>query len=678
MCKITCSFFVVLVLFLYSRASSQTVQKLTNPNAATQCKWTGTIHSSMTFIGTQTITGTVTFEFVRNTALGIEYKLAGGHVSWAASGTYGGTCPVTGGPMEFDVSADSGDWGSLTVYVRGGYAGSGRFAKLNTTNRLVTVTCPEGTTTYPPDVNGFSLDDTSSLIVDDMLAGSTSGSNVIQSWFYSWDMRLQGVDTKLSVESLSSVDRVTYDDWLPNAGRDEKTPGNSLTIQAQLIEADGSAACARADSFKFELINVSNEKGMALNYPDSTKAQEDFDLHFDYAFIGPRDVMSADKLTLITEKGKQAIAQLFSYDWGAYGTLRVSAYMHYGKVIVGFLKGHTEITDITIPRRSNGSKIADKWKADHGVSGLDDLDDSEKDPIGDGDAGDGFPLYEEYRGFYENGRHIFGDPKRKDLFVFSAHQEFYPGIQLLARVTGLSIHYRLRGNEFDAANRVMNINRGSAPHLGFQQHALRIVRATAGASRSPIGPPKYADTTRISPQAYGFTTMTVGRRKEITNELHSTVAHELGHAVRIEHHGSTDKKKAVYTSKKRDNPITGRPEYEVKEDGIVVDPRYENDRPYPHEIKDTNYVGVWGGLHSGEDDCIMRYDVAFAYIPGPGTGSNIRYIIDGNERTGLALCDKQQDHPGGLNDVNRHPRPRYQNATVGNCKSQICVNDKYH
>ena len=74
----------------------------------------------------------------------------------------------------------------------------------------------------------------------------------------------------------------------------------------------------------------------------------------------------------------------------------------------------------------------------------------------------------------------------------------------------------------------------------------------------------------------------------------------------------------------------------------------------------------------------MRYDVAFAYIPGPGTASNIRYITDGNERTGLRLCEKKEDNPGGLNHSNRSPRPRYSSADEGKCKLQLCVSDKYH
>ena len=74
----------------------------------------------------------------------------------------------------------------------------------------------------------------------------------------------------------------------------------------------------------------------------------------------------------------------------------------------------------------------------------------------------------------------------------------------------------------------------------------------------------------------------------------------------------------------------------------------------------------------------MRYDCADAYIPVIGATADTRYIVREDERTGITLCDKQVDSPGGVNYIDRDPRPRYGNAVKGMCKYQICVNDKYH
>jgi len=44
---------------------------------------------------------------------------------------------------------------------------------------------------------------------------------------------------------------------------------------------------------------------------------------------------------------------------------------------------------------------------------LADVTDNESDPVADGHPGDGFSLYEEYRGFIIGGQHVEVDPKKK-------------------------------------------------------------------------------------------------------------------------------------------------------------------------------------------------------------------------------------------------------------------------
>ncbi len=633
------------------------------------CKWTGTISATKNLFGTQTITGTVTFEFDRNTAAGIEYKLTGGHVSWSASGSFG-KCEVSGGPVEFDLSSDSGDTGNLIIYTDGGYNGGGSFGRLNTTDPLVTVTCTSSVFQLPPDLYEFIItSNRDTTIVDDVVSGSYDTTYAPGlSIFYTWNLNLTGADTKLSVGSDE------YDNWLPTAGKKETDIGQPISIQAKLIRADGTIACERAESFKFELIEVSKEKGVALNFPDAGSAQGDPDLHFVEEFLSETDILSPDRLTLTAEAGREALVFIPSFDWGAYAKLKVTAKMRDGTLIVGFLEGHPEITEIPLPKRTNNSKIADKWKKDKGVESLNDDDDEESEPKGDLDAGDGFTLYEEYRGFFENGKHIFGDPKRKDLFVYKQLDAFIPGIQLFARLTKLRVRYQFTKDEFDPTKRIMNFNHTDAPHQ-TDQHCLRIAMGRTSSTR--LGPPKHSDTVSISRGAFVHTTLVRGHRKEITNELNSTVAHELGHGSHVLHHGETDLKKNTYTYTYAFNFTTSSFDLEITENNLlIIDPRWENGKPYMQPITGQQYIGVWGGQHSGYDDCIMRYDCAFGYIPG--TGGNIRYITNGNERTGIMLCEKKEDNPGGLNHLNRQPRPRYGTADEGKCKSQLCVSDKYH
>lgn len=690
MFKINCSLFIVLLMFAYPNIIPQTVPKSANTKTSTQCRWVGTVKSANFLYGEQTIVANVIFEFDRNTSIGPLYKLTGGNATWSATGM-AGDCKVSGGPLQFDISADSGDIGDLSINSDGTYIGGGGFSKLGPTHELVTFNCPEDIFSTATTCSEFMIGkanlgwDWDTIQVGGVMSGSVeekAGDFVFRS--FHWDLHLEGADTKLFVESDE------YDDWLPTAGKNENDIGTKISFRAKLLEADGTTACAIADSIKFELINVSNEPGIALNFPDENKAEEDWDLHFIQEFNLPDDVMSSDRLSLVTKGGSEAIVLIPSFDWGAYGKLKVTAFMHGGKIITGFLKSNPGMTEIPIPKRSGTSKIADKWKKDKEVVSLADDDDAENEPVGDGlvdgHVGDGFTLYEEYRGFYENGKHIFGDPKRKDLFIYTSIQAYIPGIQLFKGLTKLNVHYRLTENEFDTKKRMMNFNHTDAPHQ-TDQHGLWVKQvANLGYSFTPfLGPPKRVDSVNISNTA-NINTIFVfdNNRIEERHNLVRAVAHELGHAVRIDHHGpdqgpGSDQTNS-YKSSVDNNNGTISSHWRIIENGLdTIDARLENDNPYTDKFTDTAYIGVWGAQHSGFEDCIMKYAVAFAYIPGPNTTGKIRYVTGINERTGMKLCETKDGT--GVNDNNRKPRPRYGPAAIGlygNCKSRFCVNDKYH
>lgn len=646
---------------------------------AQPCRWAGSVEATTYYLGrVETVVGTVIYELDITHTTGEIFKLAGGNLTWSASGTWAnGECTVQGGPYSFDISIDAGDVGYLNIDNNGNYYGDFTFYELGSvTPALVRTTC-QGYTYYQSPVSYQMVigKQDSTFLQNDFMTGSYAimqaadfGSS------YKWNLHKERPGTKLTVEAAG------YDNWMPEAVGEGWNAANVLKFSAMLTEEDETTACAKADSFTFQLINVSREPGVCLNFPRAEVAADNYDLHFQQELNSPDDVMSSDWLTLRTPGGREATATVASYDWGAFGTLKVTAHMQGGKKITGYLKEHPEITEIPIPKRSPDSKIADHWKQDHGVQGLADDDDSESDPVGDGHPGDGFTLYEEYRGFQVNFEHKMGDPKKKDLFIYSESNDFLPGIQLFKAVTGLNVLTGLSEFfEFNKKTRLMNFNYSAAPH-SVDQHGLWIKPSgMAGASfTNDLGPPKNVDSVNISLGAYGFRTIMRGTSKEITNELNSTVAHELGHAVHIDHHGERDNKR-LWESENVYNKNTKIFDIHFTEDLIRdIFPQWEDGRPFTQILNGVFYVAMWGGEHSGFEDCIMRYDVAYAYQPGPGLGSDIRYMVRENERTGLMLCDKKEDSPGGVNDLNRQPRPRYGSALMGDCIHQICVNDKYH
>lgn len=121
-----------------------------------------------------------------------------------------------------------------------------------------------------------------------------------------------------------------------------------------------------------------------------------------------------------------------------------------------------------------GSWVADVWRKQRSIGRMPANDDSELRPRGDGNEGDGFTLYEEYRGFVVNGRHVEGDPERRDFFVLNlAGADAAPGIALFEEISQLRVHSRLRRSEMSEELRLMNGNHADAPHR-VDQHGVWI------------------------------------------------------------------------------------------------------------------------------------------------------------------------------------------------------------
>jgi hypothetical protein len=254
------------------------------------------------------------------------------------------------------------------------------------------------------------------------------------------------------------VDIPEYDLWMPDATYDPTVAGHPLLVKASLRNKDGSPASEKAAKFTFELVGVSHEPGVCMNYPAPKKDQkaedEEPDLQFDEQLPENKNlnILNPEGKAAKTGRGlkaetlpdpagyKEAKAQIGSYDWGGYGELLVTAEMPDGRQIVGYLETDNTNPYILIPKRKGGSLVADAWRDQWrdevpNILDLADDDDSEDDPkrakqqpgpgmckfpahkCKGGHQGDGLTLYEEYRGFYVGGQHVSGHPGKKDLFL---------------------------------------------------------------------------------------------------------------------------------------------------------------------------------------------------------------------------------------------------------------------
>jgi hypothetical protein len=199
-----------------------------------------------------------------------------------------------------------------------------------------------------------------------------------------------------------------------------------------------------------------------------------------------------------------------------------------------------------------------------------------------------------------------------------------------------------------------------------------------------------------------------GQTKLLVNYYGASVAHELFHCCNVAHHGDLDRGPVAWHRSERRKP-DGTVTPGVTEVALDADNNYAEkpgtEQFIPAEnfhweaeqmsaggisvslaegivpvelLPERAYVACQGGQHSGYQDCVMRYDVATAYIPKDKP--LFRYLFEGSELRGSDLCDRKEDMQIDFagTTVTIPKSGRYGDATNGFCKSQICVNDAHH
>ncbi len=484
-----------------------------------------------------------------------------------------------------------------------------------------------------------------------------------------------------------------YDTWRPEGAYTVVTnapaAGNTLAVRARLVYDDGGPAEIDAERFTFTLFSVSREPGVALNHPIFPAEQEEDDLRFEGA-RNPGHTVSAGGVELTSGAGgKEATAVLSAFDWGAWGDLVVTADMGGGWTLAGRLEGEADTEFIPIPKRERGSRVATAWKRNRGVAGQPDDADADARPAGDG-PGDGLTLYEEYRGFYENGRHLSTDPTRKDLFVFDEVGGITKqALAVFAGATDLAVHHEFRRDEY-LPDRVVNLHAGQGPRRG-DQHGLRLVATGGGADLDPravgpgrtrvVGTPGSIHAVEI-PRLASFVGRMARKGDPLAQGIVALIARELGHAVNVHDHSERADFRAITWQVRRDaaghylrDAVGDLLVEEVDYGGIFV--RDESGTPIvPRRLQErgTLYLpvmGVPGGPHSGDDQCFMRDRTSAAYRSDAET--LVRYY-GFSEPVGMGMCARRNGT--GVNSPDHYPQSRYGPAEHGACTAQIRVNDQ--
>jgi hypothetical protein len=546
-----------------------------------------------------------------------------------------------------------------------------------------------------------------------------------------WRLVPKGLPEIELVVGITGIDEqrreTPYEDWLPRGSAKEETPGGRLRVTARLQASDRSPVKIRAKQFRFELQGTSREPGVCMNWPnllgpgDKVAPDSQFDLRFD-GRAGKTDAQKQVQ-TVQPNVGSEGLPEaetwVESFDFGAWSNLVVTAELSDGRKLIGHLDGQPQQGIISLPKRSGDSLIADAWKKQWnlGIGARDDADD-EKVPAGEpGCDGDGLTLYEEYRGFFENGRHVRGDPRRKELFIYNACGAVaLPGIALFQRLTGLVVHRGLRDDErnyqIPGDRTAINGYFDKGPHRALQ-HRVEIL--VCGVTRDRGGGVRTKDPAaayrhlrpkdvenvfvegpglRFWEEQYGLSMADRPRQFDVA------MAHELLHTVGVEHHGDADSSLKL-EALSDGSPAHANARWEVwgepvkqrlldeatgaditessarralkardagKSANMALGPAVEN----PWAVQRLQ-IGNESGESSGDTDCVMRYWLADAY-PRRGTVNTNYLVPPGTEPVGTKICSSTR---GTTINAPRKPQPRYFDAapTRGNCRSWICVND---
>lgn len=493
-----------------------------------------------------------------------------------------------------------------------------------------------------------------------------------------------------------TVEIEDYEDWIPegNLG-DPGKPGNTIQMKAKAHKTGHpEQPLDRKVNFTFTLAETSMEPGVCMNWPPKPGIS-DYGLKILQERNKTLEVIGPDEAKT-RKSGLEAELTVSAVAYGAWTRLKVTAETEDGQKLKVRFHGK-EVQDIPLPHFEGENHVALAYLKRHGLKGVSADWDKEQEPRGNGFAGDGLTLYEEYRGFAVKGKHVTGHPSKKDLFVCDETGQEASGIDLFERLTELVVH-RVDLEEL-GTGRIVNRNFGQGPH-SVAQHGLLIRRGTGSyeaigihGSDTPIGPPR---TVRcINVPAPGKATS-----DDAKQERASLLAHELCHGVGVSHHGDGVMARLWFWKEE----ILGG--WQLYEDQLAGDPDTPADMlrtagkpvairalreadgselkkgdPWPagsawdDRLKGCKVL-IFGKQSecSGDAACTMRYADRQAWLLASNPA--VRYIPDSAEKVPRdQLCTSPAGT--GVNGPSHRPESRYGPAQAGrgNCKGQIVVSD---
>ena len=424
--------------------------------------------------------------------------------------------------------------------------------------------------------------------------------------------------------------------------------------------------------WKFTLFDITKEPDVCVNCNKlGDDNQDDPDLEFDEnansgKFKKPERVGDDSWVIETSRPVEQVTVVVKANDYGAWGKLKAEAAFSKDDWVEAEVEDKDK-DEITIPYEEEGKQnyIADQWEKDHDLTlGQPETTDDDDSPHSDYE-GDGFSLYEEYRGFSAKGDWSRTSPKKKDLFVHVVDNELESHVTKFQSVSEIKVHKIIAKEFVSDGERWVNFNSSDKMRV-VKQHGLvvklgELARGVGGEAERDNSAGNVPDGTENGSPAF-TTFITVDKRHHRKKEgkpdpqnIQETTVHEMLHGVAVEHHGDGDRN--YFVCKKADGSFT---------EHCVA----------PGDIRVEAFTAFQHGEHSGNQQCYIAYDTASFYMMPSGQlaqGANgiltsfqftkpLNTICDGKGGTG----HNENGLQVGGTEGEHH----------GECKRQIKVSDK--
>lgn len=384
---------------------------------------------------------------------------------------------------------------------------------------------------------------------------------------------------------LDAENAVPYAQWFPKpyvadanlakilgvAPHDESL---ALTVHVRVKTAEGQPV--KKVFMDLRLKDLSKNKGYAANYP--LKAEQVVGLRFLPDQPGLDDVSNGDTSAphLRThERVSELTVKVVANEPGAFGNLEVVSEDLDGTAALYKPTGENYLR---VPKDDNGNKVADGWEQAQGVRpNLPATWDEDESPQGQRRNGDGYTLYEEYRGFVvlkDQGSseltHLRTDWNSKDIFIWDKDgiiKTYYEPHN--AEAARLVLHYvdgglMKQAQNADPDHRWMNFNTDPQLRYARQYGVIALIdNALTDKKGQPIdgGASPWGGVnnnatyfqamrsfyeirvnfknsaskfTGLGSPEFGFTPKEVDA--VILGERYDLVIHEFGHQIGIRHH----------------------------------------------------------------------------------------------------------------------------------------------